>query len=182
HISGDLKDILVIVIQKPIITNNDNVDVEKTKQEVKKILSEKKKIDKIAMKNIISSLSTYQLNILTAEYATVAGHQIEQDIEKHFNGHAKTALLALIHYSRNSNSYFADWLNNLLKNPGGTRDSDLIRLIISRSEIDLATISEAYMKSYKKKLIEEIGTECNGSYRDCLIAIVKGNMQNSILN
>uniref|UniRef100_A0A2K6WLR2 Annexin n=1 Tax=Onchocerca volvulus TaxID=6282 RepID=A0A2K6WLR2_ONCVO len=182
HTSGDLKDILMIVIQKPIITNNDNVNVEKVKEEVKKILSEKKKIDKVAMKNIISALSTYQLNILSAEYATIAGHQIEQDIEKHFNGYAKTALLALIHYSRNSNSFFADLLNKLLKNPSGKRDSDLIRLIISRSEIDLATISEAYMKSYKKKLIEEISTECNGLYRDCLIAIVKGNMQNLILN
>ncbi|VDN95665.1 unnamed protein product [Brugia pahangi] len=101
---------------------------------------------------------------------------------KYFNGPAKKALLALIQYARNSNSYFADLLNSSLKNPSETRDGDLIRLIISRSEIDLATISEAYMKSYKKKLIEDINKECNGSCRDCLITIIKGNTQNSILN
>ncbi|VDM09511.1 unnamed protein product [Wuchereria bancrofti] len=184
RINGDLKDILLIVIQKPIIAINDNssTDVEKIKQEVKKILGEKKKIDKTAMKIIIGSLPTYQLNILIIEYATIAGRQIEQDIEKYFNGPAKKALLALIQYARNSNSYFADLLNSSLKNPSGTRDGDLIRLIISRSEIDLATISEAYMKSYKKKLIEDINKECNGLYRDCLITIIKGNIQNSILN
>ncbi|CAG9540535.1 unnamed protein product [Cercopithifilaria johnstoni] len=182
RITGDLKDILLAVIQKPIAGNNKNeiIDMEKIKQEVKEILTEKKKIDKTAMKNIIGSLPAYQLKILTVEYAVLAGHQIEQDIEKYFNGHAKNALLALIQYSRNSNSYFADLLNNLLKNPSGTRDGDLIRLIISRSEIDLATIAEAYVKNYKKKLIDEISKECDESYRDCLIAIIKGNMQNFI--
>uniref|UniRef100_A0A0R3RK14 Annexin n=1 Tax=Elaeophora elaphi TaxID=1147741 RepID=A0A0R3RK14_9BILA len=175
--NGDLKDILLTIIQKSLMTNNnDVVDMEKIREEVKKILSEKKKIDKTAMKNIIGSLPAYQLNILTSEYATIAGRQIEQDIEKNFSGHAKKALLALIQYSRNSNSYFANLLNNSLKNANGTRDGDLIRLIVSRSEIDLATISEAYMKNYKKKLIEEINKECNGLYRDCLIAIIKGNM------
>ncbi|KAL4001915.1 Annexin family protein [Acanthocheilonema viteae] len=183
--NDDLRDILLTVIQKSVtaINNNDIIDREKIKQEVKKILSEKKKIDKTAVKNIIGSLPTNQLNILTIEYATIAGRQIEQDIEKYFNGHAKKALLALIRYSRNSNSYFADLINSSLKNPNGTtKDSDLIRLIISRSEIDLATISEAYMKAYKKKLIEEINKECNGLCRDCLIAIFKGNVQSSIFN
>ncbi|KAM3724151.1 Annexin [Dirofilaria immitis] len=177
HTNGDLKDILMIIIQKPITTNDDIVDMEKIKQEVKKILGEKKKIDKTSMKSIIASLPSYQLNILVAEYATITGHHIEQDIEKYFTGHAKEALLTLIHYSRDSNLFFADLLNNLLKNPNGTRNSDLIRLIISRSEIDLATISETYTKNYKKKLIEVINAQCNGSYRDCLINIIKGNMK-----
>lgn len=48
---------------------------------VKKILGEKKKIDMTAMKNIIGSLPAYQLNILITEYATIAGRQIEHDIE-----------------------------------------------------------------------------------------------------
>nr|CRZ25286.1 Bm10655 [Brugia malayi] len=182
RVSGDLKDILLIVIQKPIIATNDNssssTDMEKIKQEVKKILGEKKKIDKTAMKIIVGSLPTYQLNTLTVEYATIAGRQIEQDIEKYFNGPAKKALLALIQYARNSNSYFADLLNSSLKNPSETRDGDLIRLIISRSEIDLATISEAYMKSYKKKLIEDINKECN-DFHATLWQLTKNSIQQS---
>lgn len=64
-----------------------------------------------------------------------------------------------------------------------TKDSNLIRLIISRSEIDLATIAEAYAQKYKKILIEEIKKECSsGLYRDCLIDIIKGNMQKCISN
>ncbi|VBB35042.1 unnamed protein product, partial [Acanthocheilonema viteae] len=81
--SDDLRDILLTVIQKSVtaINNNDIIDREKIKQEVKKILNEKKKIDKTAVKNIIGSLPTNQLNIFTIEYATIAGRQIEQDIE-----------------------------------------------------------------------------------------------------
>uniref|UniRef100_A0A915Q684 Annexin n=1 Tax=Setaria digitata TaxID=48799 RepID=A0A915Q684_9BILA len=181
HTSGDLKDILLTVIQKPVMTINSVTDMEKIRQEIKKMIGEKKKIDKNAMKRVISSLPTYQLSILATEYATITGRQIEQDIEKQFNSHAKKALLALIKYSRNSNSFFADLLNSSLKNPGRTRDRDLIRLIVSRSEIDLATICEAYVKNYKKKLVEEISTECEDLIRDCLIAIINGNMQNSLL-
>lgn len=48
---------------------------------MKKILGEKKKIDKTAMKHIVASLPNYQLNILAVEYATISGRQIEQDIE-----------------------------------------------------------------------------------------------------
>lgn len=53
-------------------------------KEVKKILIEKKKIDKTAMKVIIGSLPAYQLNVLIVEYATIAGRQIEHDIEVYF--------------------------------------------------------------------------------------------------
>ncbi|VDM92353.1 unnamed protein product [Litomosoides sigmodontis] len=141
RVNGDLRDILLSVLQKSLVANNnDIVDVEKIRHCVKKILGEKKKIDKLAMKNIIGSLSAYQLNVLINEYATIAGRQIEHDIE-------------------NSNA--------------PTREGDLIRLIISRSEIDLATISEAYTSNYKKKLIEEIGRECAGACRHCLIDIIK---------
>ncbi|EFO15100.1 hypothetical protein LOAG_13414 [Loa loa] len=82
RVSGDLKDILLTVIQKAITVTNDNiVDMEKIKQELKKILGEKKKIDKTTIKNIIGLLPAYQLNILVIEYATITGRQIEQDIE-----------------------------------------------------------------------------------------------------
>ncbi|EFO14504.2 hypothetical protein LOAG_14014 [Loa loa] len=126
--------------------------------------------------NTCSTHSSYLSRISFRLFATSVDKKFFTRVYiKYFNGNAKKALLALIQYSRNSNSYFADLLNNSLKVPE-TRNSDLLRLIISRSEIDLATISEAYMKGYKKKLTDEINRECNGSYRDWLIAIIKGNI------
>lgn len=57
----------------------------------------------------------------------------------------------------------------------GTRDNDLIRVIISRSEIDLALIRAEFEVMYKKPLVDFIKSDCSGAYRDALISIVKGN-------
>ncbi|VDM96992.1 unnamed protein product [Thelazia callipaeda] len=179
--TGDLKDILTSVAQRPILINHNSVDTSKIRQDVKKILADKKKLDKALLKSTIASLPAAPLAVFIAEYAMMAGHQIDQDVEKQFSGHAKSALLALIQYSRNSFLYFANLLNGALKGPG-IRDQDLIRLVVSRSEIDLASISEVYANSYKKQLVDEISAACEGSYRDCLIAIVNGNMQQIIVN
>ncbi|VDO66690.1 unnamed protein product [Onchocerca flexuosa] len=57
----------------------------------------------------------------------------------------------------------------------GTDDEHLIRIIVSRSEIDLALIREEFERMYKKPLIEWIKSDCSGPYRDALVVIVKGN-------
>ncbi|EJW78695.1 hypothetical protein WUBG_10395 [Wuchereria bancrofti] len=57
----------------------------------------------------------------------------------------------------------------------GTADHHLIRIVVSRSEIDLALIREEFEGMYKKPLIDWIKSECSGPYRDALIVIIKGN-------
>ncbi|VDK59920.1 unnamed protein product [Gongylonema pulchrum] len=57
----------------------------------------------------------------------------------------------------------------------GTHDKDLIRIIVSRSEVDLALIRQQYEQSYGKSLIDAIQSECSGAYSDTLVAIVQGN-------
>ena len=72
----------------------------------------------------------------------------------------------------------------------GTNDKDLIRILVSRSETDLAAIAEEYRRANGKTLqqaflsnvfwnlvwvFQLITDECKGEYRDALLAIVKGN-------
>lgn len=172
--SGDFKDILITILQRPVETNNNVVDVAKIKQDVRKILADKKKPDKAQMKIAIASLPAQHLTTLVDEYAIAAGHPIDSDIEKQFNGEARKALLALIQCSRNRTMYFANLLRDSVKDPG-TRYHNLIRLIVTRSEIDLASIREAYLVNFKKALAEEVTAECRGPHRDYLVAIIRGN-------
>ncbi|VDN32355.1 unnamed protein product [Gongylonema pulchrum] len=97
-----------------------------------------------------------------------------QFLQKQFSGDAKKALLALVQCSRNASIYFANLLNDSMKGPG-TRDHDLIRLLVTRSEVDLLSIRETYFSNFRKTLVEEVAAECKGPYRDCLIAIIRGN-------
>jgi annexin A7/11 len=57
----------------------------------------------------------------------------------------------------------------------GTRDKDLIRVIVSRSEIDLVLIAQEFEMLFKKRLIDAIKEDTSGAYRDGLMQLVKGN-------
>ncbi|KAL3069513.1 hypothetical protein niasHT_033899 [Heterodera trifolii] len=100
----------------------------------------------------------------------------QKGIEQEFSGHNEAGFLALIKYVRNASVFFADLLFNSMKGLG-TRDLDLIRLVISRSEIDLADIKHAFHTLHKKSLEEAIKGDTSGAYRDALLALVKGNSE-----
>lgn len=57
----------------------------------------------------------------------------------------------------------------------GTRDSDLIRLIVTRCEVDMADIRNAFEAMYKMPMVNMIKGDCSGAYKDGLIALVNGN-------
>ena len=54
----------------------------------------------------------------------------------------------------------------------GTRDDDLIRNLVIRSEIDLPEIKNQYRQMYNKDLRNEIKHEVHGDYEDLLLALL----------
>ena len=55
----------------------------------------------------------------------------------------------------NRHAYLASALHKALAGPG-TKDRDLIRLIVSRAEVDLLNIEEEYFKMYNKTLDSDV--------------------------
>lgn len=118
----------------------------------------------------------------------VTNHSIEKAIESEFSGDIKDGMMAVIAVVRNRPAYFAQLLNNSMKVSSllpslssihlqglGTRDNDLIRLVVSRAEYDMADIRNAFQQLYRTSLENMIKGDCSGSYKDGLIALVKGN-------
>lgn len=56
----------------------------------------------------------------------------------------------------------------------GTDDATLIRIIVSRSEIDLGTIKKAYQELYSKTLHDAVKKETSGDYKNALLALIGG--------
>ncbi|ONM54834.1 Annexin D5 [Zea mays] len=54
----------------------------------------------------------------------------------------------------------------------GTDDKTLIRVVVTRTEIDMQYIKAEYFKKYKKPLAEAIHSETSGNYRTFLLSLV----------
>ncbi|CAI5446737.1 unnamed protein product [Caenorhabditis angaria] len=132
--------------------------------------------DESAFNAILASQNFNQLRMVFEEYQKVANHQIEKAIESEFSGDIRDGLLAIIAVIRNRPAYFAKLLHDSMKGIG-TRDTDLIRLVVTRAEYDMADIRNAFQALYRTSLENMIKGDCSGAYKDGLIALVNGNRQ-----
>lgn len=112
-----------------------------------------------------------QLKRIFEKYEEIVGHSIEKAIENEFSGTAKDAMLQLVSCVRDKISYLANRLHDSMAGIG-TDDRTLIRIVVSRSEIDLQDIKEEYEKLYEKSLSERIADDTSGDYKKALLAIV----------
>ena len=54
----------------------------------------------------------------------------------------------------------------------GIDDTTLIRVIVTRTEIDMQSIKAEYQKKYKKSLNDAVHSETSGHYRSFLISLL----------
>ena len=54
----------------------------------------------------------------------------------------------------------------------GTDDSRLIRVIVTRTEIDMQYIKEAYYTKYEKPLTHAVRSDTTGHYKDFLLQLI----------
>ncbi|VDO43433.1 unnamed protein product [Onchocerca flexuosa] len=104
------------------------------------------------------------------------GHFIETQIiyNRNIPNDIKNMLLTIVKISRNTQRYFAEKLHDALS--GSKPDyRTIIRIIVSRSEIDLSNICYEYKKHYNNSLIFDIRKICRGEYYQLLISLLSEN-------
>ncbi|CAG5121088.1 unnamed protein product, partial [Candidula unifasciata] len=106
------------------------------------------------------------------EFENLSGKSIEESIESECSGPLQQGYLALVESIKDTPGFFARRIKESVQG-AGTSDAHLIRIIVTRSEIDMVEIDEAYQARYEKSIIEEIENECGGDYKKLLIACVK---------
>uniref|UniRef100_A0A8C4W3Z5 Annexin n=1 Tax=Gopherus evgoodei TaxID=1825980 RepID=A0A8C4W3Z5_9SAUR len=85
------------------------------------------------------------------EYQKLASKSLEDSIRSETHGSLEDAMLAIVKCTRNIHNYFAERLYHALKG-AGTCDGTIIRVIVSRSEIDLNLIKAEFLKIAGKSL------------------------------
>lgn len=123
---------------------------------------------------ILASRSFWHLVHVFDIYETMSDKVMEEAIENEMSGDVKDAMLAIVKCVRSKSKYYAERVYNSMKG-AGTDDRTLIRIIVSRSEIDLANIRDHFVGMYEQTVSEFIEDDCGGDYKKCLLHIVNGN-------
>ncbi|XP_044271352.1 annexin B9-like [Tribolium madens] len=127
--------------------------------------------DESTFTKILTERNYPQLRLIFEEYEKLTGHGIEKAIESEFSGDIKDGLLAIVETVQNKAKFFAKKLHKSMKGLG-TNDRDLIRVVVTRSEIDMGEIKAKYQEEYGKSLAEAIKGDTSGDYKKCLLALI----------
>ncbi|XP_050684882.1 annexin B10 isoform X3 [Leptidea sinapis] len=127
--------------------------------------------DEEIFNKILAHESFAQLRLIFEAYKNIAGRTIEQAIKAEISGELSEALSAIVECVENASAWFARRLRDAMQGLG-TDDRTLIRIIVSRSEVDLGAIKREYETIYDKTLLSEVRGETSGDYRKALVALL----------
>uniref|UniRef100_A0A8C9RR66 Annexin n=1 Tax=Scleropages formosus TaxID=113540 RepID=A0A8C9RR66_SCLFO len=106
-------------------------------------------------------------------YKSISGRDIEDSIKREMSGNLEDIFLAIVQCIKNKPAFFAEQLYKSMKGMG-TTDSILIRIMVSRAEIDMIDIKMEFAKKYGKTLHSFIKGDTSGDYRAILLELCGG--------
>jgi len=128
------------------------------------------------LRSALVSQSHAQLQEVFKQFTLLTGLSIEEEIDtlpKNIQKEFKMALKSFVQISSRAPQYYAEQLYHSMKGLG-TNDRTLIRLVVTRSEVDMVQIKEEFSRMYKQKLEGFIADDTSGDYRKLLMALVGG--------
>ncbi|KAJ8562889.1 hypothetical protein K7X08_031341 [Anisodus acutangulus] len=118
---------------------------------------------------IFCECSSAHLAAVSYAYKSKYKNKLKSAVKSEISG-----LLTILRCAKNPASYFAKQLHKAMKGLG-TNDAALIRIIVTRSEIDMQYIKAEYRKKYKKCLNDAVYSETSGNYRTFLLSLLGPN-------
>ena len=126
--------------------------------------------DESVFNKYFGTLSPYELCAVAQHYHRLTGHTILDAIEKEFHGDSKKAFKSIVYATLSPSEYFATRVNEALKGVG-TKDHLLMRVLITRDEIDMPQIKQYYRQLYGKDMVEAIKNETSGDYKKLMVEL-----------
>ncbi|XP_032087490.1 annexin A7 isoform X1 [Thamnophis elegans] len=153
---------------------NQTVDYQKAQQDAQRLYQAgegKLGTDESCFNMILATRSFPQLKATVETYSQIANRDLLSSIGREFSGNVERGLKAILQCALNRPAFFAERLHHAMKG-AGTDDSTLVRIIVTRSEIDLVQIKQLFTQMYQKTLATMISSDTSGDYRRLLLAIV----------
>jgi annexin A7/11 len=120
---------------------------------------------------IFANRSPAEMAMINDCYTRLRGRGLLKAIDKEFSGDIKKLLQTVVGGLLDPAGYFASRIREAVKGLG-TNDSKLVRVIVSRSEIDLRLIKQAYRTIYARDMLHDVRDDTSGFYRDILTGLI----------
>ena len=172
--SGTLRKLLIALLQCNRSTNT-QPNPEQCKsiaEEIYKAGEAKLGTDESVFNKYFCSLSPVELAHVARAYHQLTGHTILDAIDKEFSKDSKKALKTIVYATLSPSEYFATRVHDAVKGLG-TKDHLLIRVLVSRSEIDMPQIKQYYQQLFGKDMYTDVKNDISGDYRTLMLAIIK---------
>ena len=169
--SGNYQKILMMIIEGKRNTN-DQPDLQNCINIVEELFNEKGKFKKKELfHNYITTLSRDELLLVCKEYHKKYGKTMKKAIEDEFSGNEKDLLRALLLSLFSPCEYYAEQIMDSVKGLG-TNDDKLIRIVVSRYNIDMKYIKKYFKRIYNKDLLTEVKDDVSGPYGELLEILI----------
>ena len=171
--SGHLQKILITLLQadRPCnIIPNEQVCAESAKRLYD---SQKGKKDNLynSFVYVFTQKSREELALICKIYYNIYNRTLLEVVESSFSGNGRRVLKAIIYSLLSPSEYFAYRINKALKG-FITNDNTLIRILVSRDEIDSDRIKRYYYQLYGITLYEHVNQKTSGDYKNLLLSLI----------
>uniref|UniRef100_S4RNL1 Annexin n=1 Tax=Petromyzon marinus TaxID=7757 RepID=S4RNL1_PETMA len=174
--SANFKRLLVALCQggRDESTTVDMARVQKDAQDLLAAGENRIGTDESRFNSILCGRSQAHLLRVFEEYGRISKHDIEKSIKREMSGSLEDGMVAVVKCLRNTQGFFAERLYKSMKGLG-TKDSTLIRIMVSRCEVDLFDIRREFKQLYGKSLHSFIAGDTSGDYKKILLSLCGGD-------
>uniref|UniRef100_A0A3Q1FSL2 Annexin n=1 Tax=Acanthochromis polyacanthus TaxID=80966 RepID=A0A3Q1FSL2_9TELE len=168
---------LLISLSQGNRDERETVDISLAKQDAQKLYAageNKVGTDESQFNAILCARSKPHLRAVFQEYQQMCGRDIEKSVCREMSGNLESGMVAVVKCIKNTPGYFAERLHKAMKG-AGTKDRTLIRIMVSRSEIDMLDIRQEYLRTYGKSLYTAISSDTSGDYKKLLLKLCGGS-------
>ena len=170
--SGTLQKILITLLQgrRSHNTHPNQAQCQAIAKEIFDAGEAKLGTDESVFNKYFGTLSPYELACVSQNYHKLTGHTILDAIDKEMHGDSKKAYRTIVYATLSQSEYFATRVNEAIKG-FGTKDKLLMRVLITRDEIDMPAIKQYYKQLYGKDMVEAIKNDISGDYQKLMVEL-----------
>jgi mRNA-degrading endonuclease YafQ of YafQ-DinJ toxin-antitoxin module len=163
---------LILILLNSEKDDNKEFNIEESKNQAKELFeAEDEEITEIFY-NIIKNSSQKELSIIVREYHKLSNKTILDFIKENIPNEIQNYVNSLVFLIISPSEYFAKRINSIIKDLNNDiKINLLIRILVSRSELDLTQIIHYYKALFNKEIIDDIKENINSDYQMALIEL-----------